>query len=275
LTFEVSTGSLSRPVGSLRAVYDPVEGEVVYDDLTDELYLAFDDRLRALCKPVEGWTRIATSDANPRNQWRLSHPLLTLPLIEMLKRRGMYSIHAAGVSRGGRGLLLAGSSGAGKTTLAVALARAGFEFMGDDMLFLSTDTSRLRIHAFPDEVDVTEHTASFFPELQPLLARPKRPGWPKWAFRAESVFDTQVAWTCTPAALVFPSIAATHTSRLEPIGAREALMDIAPNVLLTEPGACQEHLAILARLANETPCYRLSTGRDFDALPDLLGQLVT
>jgi hypothetical protein len=53
--------------------------------------------------------------------------------------------------------------------------------------------------------------------------------------------------------------------------AEEALMEMLPNVLLTEPLACQSHLHALASLAHHTPCYRLSTGCDFEALPDLLG----
>jgi hypothetical protein len=274
LTFELVSGNVRRPSWPARPVYDPEQGEVVYDDLTDELHLVFDDRLGAVCYPLEGWTRISVTDPSPAAEWRVSHPLLTLPLIEMLKRRGLFSLHAAGVSRNGRGVLLVGASGSGKTTLSLALIRAGFDFLGDDMVFLSDRAGDLQVCAFPDEVDVTEQTARFFPELQFLLARERRPGWPKWAFRAEAVFDAHVAWTCRPAAIVFPRVGTAETSRLEPLRADQALLEMAPNVLLTEPRACQEHLDILARLANETPCFRLSTGRDFVALPELLGQLV-
>jgi hypothetical protein len=49
---------------------------------------------------------------------------------------------------------------------------------------------------------------------------------------------------------------------------------LAPNILLTEPRACQAHLDILGRLARESVCYRLDTGRDFERLPRLLRGLV-
>jgi hypothetical protein len=264
-----------RPLdGVLRAVYEPERGEVLYDDAGDRLHMRF-DRIRAMCDPVEGHTRVSVCDTDPADRWLLSHPVLTLPLLESLKRRGLYSLHAAGLGRAGRALLVAGSSGAGKTTLTIALARAGFDFLSDDMLFLSTRTGGVRVHAFPDEVDVTDSTARFFPELCPLLTRPRQPGWPKWSFRVETVYRTNVAWTCAPAAVVFPRIAHTAGSRLEPMRSDEALLELLPNVLLTEPRACQAHLAALAELTSSTPCYRLWTGADFDALPALLGALLT
>jgi hypothetical protein len=262
-----------RPGQALRPVYEPERGEVLYDDANDRLHLAF-DHIRALCDPVQGVTRVSVCGEEWADRWLLSHPVLTLPLLEMLKRRGLYNVHAAGLSRGGRGLLVAGSSGAGKTTLTIALARAGFDFLSDDMVFLSTQRGALRVHAFPDEVDVTDTTAQFFPELRPLLSRPRQPGWPKRSFRLETIYNTNVAWTCEPAALVFPRITRTATSRLEPIPANEALLELLPNVLLTEPRACQAHLAALAQVTSATPCYRLWTGDDFDALPDLLGDLI-
>ena len=55
----------------------------------------------------------------------------------------------------------------------------------------------------------------------------------------------------------------------------EALLELAPNVLLTEVRSSQAHLDALAELARTCACYRLETGRDFDALPGLLRGLVT
>jgi hypothetical protein len=276
LRFDFSTGATHtdrRPDSTLRAVYEPERGEVLYDDASDRLHLTF-DRISAVCDPVLGRTHVGLCGQDLADRWLLSHPVLTLPLLETLKRRGLYSVHAAGLSRAGRAVLVPGSSGAGKTTLTIALARAGFDFLGDDMLFLSTHAGGLRVHAFPDEVDVTASTAEFFPELRPFLSLPREPGWPKWSFRVETVYAAHVAWTCEPAALVFPRIAHTAVSRLESIRSDEALLELLPNVLLTESRACQAHLAALAQLTSTTPCYRLWTGTDFDALPALLGALL-
>lgn len=49
------------------------------------------------------------------------------------------ALHAACLARGARALLLTGAPGAGKTTLALALAEAGFAFAGDDIALLDPD----------------------------------------------------------------------------------------------------------------------------------------
>jgi hypothetical protein len=104
--FEFRSGdghTIERPEGELRAVYDPEHGEVVYAEATGTLYMAFGERIRALCDPASGLTRVSVCDPRAEDLWLLSHPIL--PLLEMLKRRGLFGIHAAGVSRAGRGLI--------------------------------------------------------------------------------------------------------------------------------------------------------------------------
>jgi hypothetical protein len=265
---------VQRPSRPSRAIYDPVDGEVLYDADREQLFIGYTDRIRAICDISRGHTRVSVIEPTIENEWLLSHPIVMLPLLEVLKRRGLFALHAAGLSREGRGILVAGTSGSGKTTLSIALARAGFDFLSDDMLFLAPKGGGLEVLAFPDEIDVTDCTATFFAELRPLLDQPVRPGWPKRSFRSEAMYGREPVRHCWPAIVVFPRIARVDTSVLEPMTPDEALLEMAPNILLTEPDACQNHLAALARLATSTPCYRLLTGRDFERLPDLLGALV-
>ena len=151
----ISTHTIERPAAELRSVSDTERGEVAYADAAGLLYLAFGDRIRALCDPARGRTRVSVCNPDADDLWLLSHPILTLPLLEMLKWRGLYGIpRGRSQSWPGRGLILPGTSGAGKTTLAVALARSGFDFLGDDMLFLSAACRPPRVRAFHDEVDV-------------------------------------------------------------------------------------------------------------------------
>jgi hypothetical protein len=208
------------------------------------------------------------------NLWLLSHPLFTLPLIEQLKRRGLYSLHAAGMALNGTAVLCAGESGSGKSTLALALLRAGFAFLGDDMLFLAPGTDHVRICAFPEAIDVTDHTLCLFSELDGLRETPHLPGSPKRQLGATSCFGARIAWQCRPAVLIFPHVAHTAQSVLQPMNAEEALLELAPNVLLTETRSSQAHLDALADLVDASVCYRLETGRDFAALATRLRDLL-
>jgi hypothetical protein len=272
LLFEIGADGIVRPDGA-RTVYEPPAGEVVYHDAADLLYLEHGPRLRVLAEPGAGRVRFAVGELEPEDIWILSHPLLSVPMMEMLKRRGLFGVHAAGAALGGRALVLAGTSGSGKSTLSLALARAGFDFLGDDTLFLAWRAWReegLRVLAFPDEIDLTEQTAGFFPEV----ATRTTPGWRKRQLRADEAFGARIAWECEPAVLVFPRVSGRPRSELRPVDAGEALFELAPNVLLTQPGASQTHLDALAELARASRCYRLETGTDLDEAAALLRGLL-
>jgi hypothetical protein len=52
----------------------------------------------------------------------------------------LVSLHAACVGRGGRGVLLMGPTGAGKSTLALLSLLKGFDFVSEDSVFVTPDT---------------------------------------------------------------------------------------------------------------------------------------
>lgn len=266
---------IERPAGALRTVYEPPVGEVVYVDAADCLYIGYEDRIRVLCDARQGRVQVSYVAAAHENVWLLACPLFTIPLIELLKRRQRYSLHAAGVSLNGAGLLMPGTSGAGKTTLTLALLRAGWDILSDDMLFLATGSNGIEVLAFPDVIDATDATVQFFPELADRVQQPNKGlGWAKHQLWFESVYGSRIAWSCTPSVLVFPTVAQTATSCLTPMAQNEALFELAPNVLLTDAVSSQQHLDQLAALVSVCSCYRLSVGRDFDAIPELLRQLI-
>lgn len=269
LRFEMGANGFHRPDGA-RTVYDPPVGEVLYHDGDDLLYLEHGPRLRVLADPGAGQVRFVVGEVEGEELWILSHPLLSVPMMELLKRRGLFGVHAAGAALGGRALVLAGTSGSGKSTLSLALARAGFDFLGDDTLFLARRPEGLRVLAFPDEIDLTEQSAGFFPDVPTRTT----PGWRKRQLRAEEAFGARIAWECEPALLVFPRVSGRPRSELRPVDAGEALFELVPNVLLTHAGASQAHLDALAELARASRCYRLETGTDLEEAAALLRGLL-
>jgi hypothetical protein len=132
----------------------------------------------------------------------------------------------------------------------------------------------VRILAFPDEFDLTEQTLAFFPELATLFGEAPRAGWRKRQVRAERAYGTPVVWECAPAVLVFPRVTGLPASELTPLSPGEALLELAPNVLLTEARSSQGHLDALAELVERSACYRLATGTDLAAAVELLEELM-
>ena len=271
---DASDRRVERPQGRGRRIYEPRRGEVLYFDDGDQIFISSADEAKALYSIAGRQMKLSAARAQADSAWLVSHSIFTILFVEFLKRNKLYSLHAAGLCVEGKGLLLAGSSGAGKSTLTLALLRAGFGFLGDDMIFMSCGGSDLRVLAFPDQTDVTDQTAGFFPELRYLLDAPAPPALCKRPILAEQVYGADVVWECEPAAVVFPKIAASQKSVLKPVSPAQAFQELAPNVLLTEPDSTQSHFNILAKLATTAGCYVLEAGRDFDAIPLLLRGLI-
>jgi len=255
-----------KPSGRAKAFYQLEGGDASYFEAEDQLYLSYGDRVRVLCNPGAGSARFSVLEPEMENLWLASHLLFTICLVEILKRRGLYSVHAGGFSANGKCLLIPGTSGAGKSTLTVASLRAHFDYMSDDMVFLMGRSDGFRALAFPEQVDVSDQTAGFFPELNFLLHSPKRAGWRKRQIHPIQVYGAKVASEARPAAVVIPRIAEAETSVITRMDPDEALLEMVPNVLLTEASSCRAHLKALRELVTSAPCYRLLAGRDFDQL---------
>jgi hypothetical protein len=264
--------AIEPPRRATQVIYESRLGEVVYAGQEDCLYVNYQARVQARCDLARGRARIAY-ELTSESVWIATHHLLTLFLIEWLKRRGLYSLHAAGVGINDRGLLFAGATGSGKSTLALALARAGYGLLGDDMLFLAPQPEELRALAFPEDIDITDESAALFPEVQSLLITDSS-GRRKQAVDPQAICGAVTVWECVPGVLVLPTVRGSETSSIRQINRGEALMELAPNVLLTEPRTSQLHLDALAALVKQCKCYRLETGRDVEALPGLLAALV-
>ena len=239
------------------------------------LYIGVPETLRLECDTRRQTVHVSALRTQKQRDWLLSRPMLTIPLVELLKRRRLFNVHAACLGANGRGVLFAGASGSGKSTLALALLTSGFEFLGDDMVFLRNGDGPQRALAFPDAIDFTPSTAAFFPKLRELGAQPVPADWPKHRLSAGAVFGTAFVADCAPVAIVFPRVSEAPRSELVPVGADEALLALAPNVLLTAPDHAQAHLDALAELVRVCDCYRLDAGRDFDRIAELSRELVS
>ncbi|MFT5125847.1 MAG: hypothetical protein ACI9TH_002518 [Kiritimatiellia bacterium] len=75
---------------------------------------------------------------------------------------GYAVFHAAALRINGKGLLLPAERGSGKSTLCSFLTRRGFEYLGDDLIFVNLAT--LDLHAFPKAITLKSGSFDFVPE---------------------------------------------------------------------------------------------------------------
>jgi hypothetical protein len=81
---------------------------------------------------------------------------------------GIVPLHCACLERHGSGLLIAGASDAGKSTLTAALGRIGFTLLSDDWTYLSKHESGLIAHGLSAPLKLLPDAAQFFSELAAL-----------------------------------------------------------------------------------------------------------
>jgi hypothetical protein len=87
-------------------------------------------------------------------------------------------LHAACVSRHGRGMLFCGPSGTGKSTLAYACARSGWVFTSDDSSYLKHRSDELRIVGNSHQLRFRPSAKDLFAELQGRSVTPRAEGKP-------------------------------------------------------------------------------------------------
>jgi hypothetical protein len=90
-----------------------------------------------------------------------------------LRARGRYYLHSSGaVSPEGEAWLLAGDTGAGKSTLAYALAHAGWSVLGDDGVIIGLDSGIAVAHPWHDPLRVSSTLTPTFPDLGHIAVHP-------------------------------------------------------------------------------------------------------
>jgi hypothetical protein len=272
------TGHATRPLPPFgsdgwRPVYDTPAGEVAYRPADDRLRADFGS-VRMHGAIDRGLVRMSAESYAHESQYLAAHPLTMVALCELLKRHGRYNLHAGCVAHEGHGALIAGPSGTGKSTLVLALAKAGLDFLSDDMTFLAGAEDGVEAHGFADAIGVTPDTAARFSELSDLAQAQPRPGFRKHLVRIEERFSARVVPRCRPRFLVFPELVPGRASRLEALDPQEAWLRLVPDVLLTHPAATQAHLAIVAALSAQVTCYRLKAGHDIDRSAELVTGLL-
>jgi hypothetical protein len=195
-------------------------------------------------------------------------------LAELLQQQGIYAIHAAALEKAGRGLLISGASGRGKTTSCIALLRDGYRCLSDDHPLLRVNGAGPELLSFPVKIDVTEKSIDFFPELR--AARENLCwGIRKRHFFAEEFYPDATADTCEPAVILFPQVIEEPNSRLEPLSKSRALEELLrEGNLPVDREVARRLFFALSRLVETTACYRLLFGEDVLALPQLVDSVM-
>lgn len=220
------------------------------------LSLAADARhaLAADMDPGEAvlWTtRAALDDPARFVRWWIAGPVL-----QMLAHRALTPVHAACVALEGRGLLLCGPPGAGKSVLAWAAGRAGMTFVSDDVSYLVRGEPG-RALGRPELLRLKPSAVGLVPGLERFEAVPDdAPGERVYELDPERALGLKTSAECRAAGLVLLERTEGADAKATPIAGEETLPLLDATLPVGAPGVTEEQTAGLLELA-AAPCWRL------------------
>ena len=135
-----------------------------------------------------------------------------------LGQRGYLRLHASGVERAGRAVLMTGISGAGKSTLAALLMARGWRMMGDEFILIDPATGLA--HAFPRLISLKNQAIPVAEALLPgARFGPLLTGTPKGTLRhivPDARAIAAMSEPATPALILFPRFGFDAAERAVP-----------------------------------------------------------
>ncbi len=206
--------------------------------------------------------------------WHPARPLQTI-LIYWLAGPRRAVLHAAMVVAGGRGALIAGPSGQGKSTTAAASVAAGLGVLGDDTVAIEETAEGWIGHC----IHATVKTRTGAARLAPELAKAASPLTGRWAGESvlylNEVRPDSIVPSANLAAILLPRLSDAPNSEVEPVTAGAALAVLTGTALSLQPGDVAAGFKQVSALAEDVPAFRLHVGRDSSTIPAAISEVLT
>lgn len=256
----VGEGVPSWVIGEIQGtqlVRGPQTGEVLTTfDIRHSMLSMFD---RVTSKGVF-WVKSAAN----LPEWEFGAPLrsiLTWALID----RGLYMVHSAGIGLRGKGVLVSGPGGSGKSTTTALTTENGFHTTGDDYCAVTLG-SNPEVYGVYGLLKLVPHSLGAAALLDPVGIRERSDG--KAHFSLQASMTTKLELT----ALLFTQVGRA-TQELVPITPREALLRLIPSTYSQSPLPQPELFRAMSGLSQLTKAYQLEVGPDTEKVLGILEAL--
>ncbi|HYK91824.1 MAG TPA: hypothetical protein VE398_23870 [Acidobacteriota bacterium] len=182
-------------------------------------------------------------------------------------------VHASGVVKGNAGLIFSGPRESGKTTLAYACARRGFQILADDVVYLDEQADGLTAWGLPRRLRFLPDCDRLFPELRRVAGERESSQRDAIEIDVEQYLPGHTRTCCEPAALFFLERSAGPLScdTLEP---DRALRLLARDLIQDVPETMEKHRHAWLRLALKGAYILRYGGEDLNSVVELLEQFL-
>ncbi|MEO6396381.1 MAG: serine kinase [Devosia sp.] len=175
---------------------------------------------------------------------------------------GWRIVHAGTLAVDGKGVMIIGSGGAGKSGTTLSGVMAGLDSAGDDYVAMNLEAGK--VSASPVmRLMKQDHKGLARLGIDPGARGLGVPNWQnKYEFDFEVLGAGRRAQTIELKAILMPRIAHAERSSLRRAPAQAAMMALAPSNLQQLPGGWREAMAFTGEIARRLPAYYLDLGND-------------
>ncbi|HWA18585.1 MAG TPA: hypothetical protein VG757_06275 [Devosia sp.] len=187
---------------------------------------------------------------------------------------GWRMVHGGSLGVDGKGIMLAGSSGAGKSGTTLAGIAAGLDSVGDD--YVTLDIADGKVTAYP-VTRLMKQDAKGLARLgiDPAATKAGEPNWVgKYEFDFEELGGGRRVKSLELEAILIPRISHNARSKFTRAPARVGMLAFAPSNLLQLPGDWRESMAFTSEVARRLPSYFLELSDNADEIADAIGNFI-
>ncbi len=192
--------------------------------------------------------------------WEASAPLRVF-FHWIYGRQNKRLVHAGTLGKNGRGLLLAGSGGSGKSGTVVGGLLHGLDSVGDDYVLLESREESIK--AFP-LFETLKQDPSGMARLgiDPPESDPQVNWQGKCEFKSQQIGGRKLVENLSIDAVLIPKISGGPQSIIRPISKSRAMIALAPTGLFQLPGERDTGVSFFSNTIRKLPCFELELSSD-------------
>ncbi|QOY87560.1 hypothetical protein [Paludibaculum fermentans] len=192
--------------------------------------------------------------------WVLSCPLRSI-LHWWLAHNGHQLVHGAVVGDGGRGVLMPGQGGAGKSSTSLACLAHGLQFIGDDYVALAFDPAP-RAYSLYATAKLDRRSLERYPELAARCRAVESPGFEKAVLFLRDGFADNMPESLPVRLVLTPRISGQPETTLGLVDAGDVEWALSSGTLVHLPHVNGQTVRFLSRMAQQVPHSMLNLGTD-------------
>ncbi len=179
-------------------------------------------------------------------------------------RKGVQLVHAGALGIKSGGVLLAGKSGSGKSTICLSSVGLELRYLGDD--YCLVDKKSLVLFSLYNSGKLVAADVSKFSFLNAALSNREKLNSEKGLFFLYPHFSDKLLTSAPLRAILISRFGSGRLARLTPASAADALRALAPSTIFQLPAAGTATLSALLDIVKSVPVFYLDTPQnDFEA----------